>query len=415
MINKLAIFLAGLIVGLVAMLAYHRLAGRNLPSVSLAGASSTAAPAGASPAGSPSDVNDSAVVGLGSIEPKGGIVNLASPLVGHRIQKISAQEGNPVNQNDVLVQLDSSMDQVDLQLIELQLTAARERREAEIARAKQALGVAQTAREQLREGRELELGVQDAKLAVLAAKTRQTETDLNRLKQLRQLADPLVSDQQVEQQSVLLEVSRAEQQAGDVGVRKLKQSLDFQLQTAEADLQGAEIALRLAEADTAIKILEQQKQLAGLKLKEAEIRAPFTGTILSVQAHENEVVTQSPLLRMANLEDLVCTVEVDATDIPHLQTGQKALVASRAFRGPFPQTTVNGTIDHFGSVVAKAAVQPLDPRKPVDRHVVQVVVAVDAAEVLECIFGSDAHDATALVGLQVEVRFPDTNSRAKAP
>ena len=222
--------------------------------------------------------------------------------------------------------------------------------------------------------------------------------------------DSLVSEQQVEQQTVLVDVARSEQQAAEISLKKLQQALEFQFQTAQAERQAAERGLRLAEAGSGLKTLEQQKRLAEIKLQQTRVLAPITGTVLNVFAHAGEVVTQSPLLQIADLDNLVCLTEVDATDLQRLSIGQKARVSSRAFRGPFPDTTVDAVIERFGSLVARAALQPLDPRKPVDRHVVQVVVAVDAQEILKRIFGDDAQDPTALVGLQVEVRFSESSA-----
>ena len=125
---------------------------------------------------------------------------------------------------------------------------------------------------QLRESRELDLAVQTAKLAVMQAKAKQAETDRDRLSSLRKLSDPLVSDQQVEQQSVLLEVARSEQQVVDVGRERswLSRSI-FSFKTREADQQAAERALRLAEAARGIKTLEQQRRLVEIKLQQTQV------------------------------------------------------------------------------------------------------------------------------------------------
>jgi ABC exporter DevB family membrane fusion protein len=412
-IKKLAVFIVGLAVGIGAAVSYQMQFG-SLPVRPGAAESVSTGTRSAIPVASPATgTGSSVVVALGTIEPKGGIINVASPLVGHRIEKINVAEGVPVNMNDVVVELDKSLDQKEMQLVDIQLAEAKDRQSAEVERAQQALEAAARALQILQGSRELDLAVQDARQKVLAAKAKQAATDLTRLRQLRQLSDPPVSDQQVEQQAVLVEVAQAEQQAGDVGVKKLKQSLDFQIINAEAEQKAAKRMLDLATAGAGIRSLEMQKELTGLKLKQSTITAPITGTVLSVPAHAGEVVTQSPLLRMADLTEIVCKVEVDATDVQRLELGEAAKVACRAFRGPFPETTVSGTIERFGSVVAQATIQPMDPRKPVDRHVVEVIVSLNAEEVLKRIYGTKTPDATALVGLQVEARFDEKSSGAK--
>jgi len=410
-VKNLIIFAVGLVAGMAVMLAcrwrvdFDRTKGEQAVASADRGGDER-------PGVRPASALRTSVVALGALEPKEGIVNVASPLAGHRIETIAAQPGVQFKPGDLLVQLDAAVDRVDLQLVEVQLADARQRQVAEIERAQQALSAARLSLTQLEESRDLELALQEARGAVLAAKTRQAEADLLRLRRLRELTDPLVSDQQVEQQSVLLDVARSEQQAAEIGVKKLNQSLDFQLQTAEAELQAAQRGLSLAQAGGGIRTLEQQKQLAEIKLQQTRILAPIGGTVLDVLAHPGEVVTQSPLLQIADLENLVCQAEVDATDLQRLTIGQQARVSSRAFRGPFPATAVDGVIERFGSLVSRAALQPLDPRKPVDRHVVQVLVAVDAKEVRQRVFGDEAHGPTALVGLQVEVRFPEPSAGA---
>ena len=247
-IKTCIVFVVGLILGVGAMTAYQWRQGSSGQPVSTADPGGRESGTSGSPALSSSSNSPGAVVALGSIDPHGGIVNVASPLVGHRVQKVNVAEGLLVNKGDLLIQLDASVDELELQLVETQLAEARQRQEAEIELAEQALSAAELAVRQIRESRELDLAVQNAKIGVLAAKSKQVATDLERLRKLRQLSDPLVADQQVEQQSVLLDVSRSEQQAGEVGVKKLQQSLDFQLQNAEAEQQAASRALRLAES-----------------------------------------------------------------------------------------------------------------------------------------------------------------------
>lgn len=352
---------------------------------------------------------------LGTLEPRDGIISLGSALLGHRIERVQVTEGALVNQGDVLVELDSAVDAGELQLAELQLEEARQRQQLEIETAVQRQQAARLALDQLKAGRDLELEVQQAKIAVLAAKRKQCETDLARLQQLRSLSEPLASEQQVEQQAVLVDVSRSEHAAAQVGLKKLNQSLDFQMQTSTGELEAAEHGLRLARSETGIKALEQKVALQKIKLAQVQVRAPITGTVLKVAAHAGELVSQAPLLQMADLENMVCTAEVDATDVQHLKIGQTARVYSRAFRGPYRKAHVEGKVERLGSVAAGAALQPMDPRQPVDRHVVKVVVSLDAGKVREGIFGDAAADAAAMVGLQVEVEFPRQSHRRSAP
>jgi ABC exporter DevB family membrane fusion protein len=408
------VFIVGLTVGIGATVVYHLRFVQ--PPIAASGGVSAEGPADVVTTG-PVPIESRGrgdVVALGTLEPKGGIINIGSARVGYRIQKVLVAEGGLVNANDVLIELDTSVDAAEVRLAELQLEEARQQRDMAIELGQQRSAAADMALDQLRASMKLELAVQKTRLAVLAAKRKQAEADLGRLEKLNVLDEPLASDQQVEQQGVLVEVARSEHAAGSAASEQLTQSLEFQIQTAEAEHRAADSGLQLAESETGIDALKQKIELQKIKLSRCEIRAPVTGVVLKCAAHAGEVVAQVPLLRMAELdENMVCLVEVDAADVQHLKTGQTAKVFSRAFRGPYRQTHVNGTVDRFGSVAANAGLRPLDPRKPVDRHVVQVVVSVDSDAVLRQIFDNDdAESPAALVGLQVEVEFPQ---QAAAP
>ncbi|HWN12150.1 MAG TPA: hypothetical protein VNO50_23180, partial [Pyrinomonadaceae bacterium] len=99
--------------------------------------------------------------------------------------------------------------------------------------------------------------------------------------------------------------------------------------------------------------------------------------------------------------------EVDAADVAHLGITHKALITSPAFHN----TVLEGKVARLGSVVTQAALQPLDPRKPIDRSVAKAVIFLDSQRVAQLINKAGDDRRSALIGLQVEVEFPLTASK----
>ena len=344
------------------------------------------------------------VVALGTLEPRDGIVQISSALTGYQIKQVHVQDGQLVKAGAVLIELDASPAKAEHELALSQQAEAGEKQQAEIDLAKQRVAAAELSVQQASEGRELELAAQKSRVSVAAARRKQAQRDLERLTELRALPEPLTSEQQVEQQQLMLDAAAAEQDASESALKRLEQSLTFQAQTAAAELRAARQSLALAEKGTGLESLARRVEIAELKLQQTKITAPAAGVVLNVNAHPGEVVPQQPLIQLADLDQLVCIAEVEAGDVPYLQPNQKATVKCRAFQG----SILDGTVDRVGNQVGEAGLRPLDPRQPVDRDVTQVVVLIDSKKAARLINLPGRDRRAALVGLQVEVTFPLT-------
>jgi multidrug resistance efflux pump len=237
-----------------------------------------------------------AIVALGTLEPRDGIVQISSPLIGYHVKEVRARDGQLVKPGAVLVELDASSASAEHEFACSQLAEAIDRQQTEISLAKQRVASARLAVQQAAEGRELELAVQRSRIAVAEAKEKQATKDGARLEDLSKLPEPLASQQQVEGQRLLIEGAAAEREGAQVALRRLEQSLTFQQQTAEAELRAAEQSLTVAEKGTGVESLRRRVELAKLKLDETTILAPAGGVILGVAVHPGEVVSQQPLL-----------------------------------------------------------------------------------------------------------------------
>jgi HlyD family secretion protein len=329
------------------------------------------------------------------------MVQVGSALAGYRIQQVHVREGQTVAAGDRLVTLDASAAEAELRLAEAQHADAVERQQAEVAMLKERVATAELAVRQADQGKQLELSAARSRVELATLKLQQAEQDLDRATQLRQLTEPLVSQQQVEQQRLAFEAAVAELNAARAARKQLEQSLVFRDQTAAAELRTAQQALDVARKGAGLESLAQTVALAQLKLERTRIDAPSAGTVLHVLINAGELVSPQPLLQMANLDALACMAEVYAADVPLLSVGQRARIRSRAFQ----DSELTGTIERIGSVAGPPALRPLDPRQPVDRTVAKVVVSIDARSKEPPAGSREGDRRIAWIGLQVEVEF----------
>jgi HlyD family secretion protein len=396
----------GLVVGASAALIYIATRPEAVPSDPARGMS-LVTPTGARPdAGVPETGGGrpqrSSVFALGTIEPAGGIVSVASPLVGYRVTTVHVREGEPVTAGQLLFELDATHPQAELDLVLSQLEEAEQRQQSEMRLAEQRLAVAEVGFEQARLGGKLELEAQEARVTAMVYRKDQAERDLQRIEQLRQVRESLVSEQQVEQQRVVVEAAAAELRAAELSLQALQQSLDFQRTSARLERDSAQIAYDLARQGIGLDTLKRRLELARIQLRQTEVRAPVDGVVLTLSARQGELVGQFPLLQLADLTSLICLAEIDTADIPLLNPRHPAEVRIRGRE----REPLSGQLERIGSAVVESRLRPLDPRRPVEHHVARGVVKLELADQQELERPGKAASLSAWVGLQVEVRFP---------
>jgi multidrug resistance efflux pump len=187
---------------------------------------------------------------------------------------------------------------------------------------------------------DLENGATQAEIAAASAQVRQSQAQLNSLRNSRP-AD--------------IAVYQAD-------VRQAQAQLDKLLKGTRPEL------LAQAEANVAASTAALQQQLVALS--KLELRAPFTGTVASLDVTLGEQVTQGvPVLRLADLEQLQLETE-DLTELQVvlIQEGDAATVSFDAI----PDLTMTGTVTRIrpfgetssGDIVYRAtiALPQADPR-----------------------------------------------------
>ena len=115
-----------------------------------------------------------------------------------------------------------------------------------------------------------------------------------------------------------------------------------QMEEREYQVQSSATALELAEKDLARTEREQRRQLehAEHELKVAEqamkrfvVRAPIDGVVLEIFKNAGDRTDGSPVMRVADLREMMVVAEVFEGDVKKLSTGMKASVTSNALTG----------------------------------------------------------------------------------
>lgn len=341
------------------------------------------------------------IIAQGRLQPKGGVINILAP-PGQRVKEILVRESSAVVAGETeLLRLES------LELLELQAELASARRsetslELQQARlnadlatrnAESALEAALLRMEQARSGTAIEIAGRELQIA------RQQYSELESLS-LDPLTRTLVSRQQLAQQKV---------QVDNLGL-KLEDAKRQQEQLLAAAAKDVELARASVEdsrtaAQQARKIEEESRspelaeQIAARQLQQGRLVAPVTGTVLRVNIQPGETVTTLPVMQLGQLDEIECLAEVSELFAARVRPG-----AAVALRSSALEQSLRGTVTRVGSVVGSATLPEPNPLALVDRKTVEVLVALDPADVAR---------ARNWVNLQVTVEI--TPSRPDQP
>jgi HlyD family secretion protein len=246
---------------------------------------------------------------LGSAEAQ-----LAELRAGPRVKEIEQAEANLRAASAQLSAAAANRDQVASGSTEAEIASAR----AQVAQANTAKEVAQDAYDRIEdEGEEKEQANYDlytAKQELAAAEAR--------------LEDLLAGSDQNELRAAQANVAAAAAQR-DASQAQLEQLL--------AGPTEQDIAEAQAQVDQAQAALES----AGLSLRNASLRAPFSGVVSEINLTPGEMSpTRQPPVVLVDDSALHMTISVDELDISRLKVGQNAEVTVEAL----PEASVTGTI-----------------------------------------------------------------------
>ncbi len=132
----------------------------------------------------------------------------------------------------------------------------------------------------------------------------------------------------------------------------------------------AKAGYQLAAADSAVGV-------ARAALERMELRAPVSGTVLHVHGEPGEVFSlfaPSPVISVGDISALNVRAEVDERDIGRIRVGQVAFVRADAYGSE----KFNGKVGRVVLSLTPKRLRTGNPSEPVDRSVLEVLIALDA-------------------------------------
>lgn len=336
------------------------------------------------------------VIALGRIEPADGIIEVSGP-VGDRLEVLFVTSGDKVSLGQPIARMAShEQRKLEHEASEAQYEEAKARYQSEEKLATSRIRVAELAVAEA-ETVELDIAAQKTKLELSVRNREVAQKDVERLQALRAQRSNLVTDQESDQQRILLDRAIAEVAANDAMWQKLQQTRDLRLQAARADAESTRASREHVLTAVPLRSLEKQRDLAAARLKETEIVSPTDGTVLKVLARSGETL-RGPLLHLADLSRMVVVAEVYETEIKRVRPGQVAQVTSSAFEKPYDEKGLRGTVRRVAQTIVTPELRSLDPLAMADRRVVEVVIDLDK---------DGAAQASRLCNLQVDVNIVD--------
>ena len=314
---------------------------------------------------------DDTIQVVGKLEPRGTTIEVKVPL-GGVIKKIFVSEGDVVKENQVLLELDTRAAKSRLEALKVVQSQVF----ADIMLSKMQLGN-DIEVNKLNDNQKIKLyslqseyesRIQASKNAVDQAKYRKisNKDQINTLVKVLEIREELLENlKSLIEIGGLSKVKYLKEQQEVIQLRGRLESAKNDLKTSISILNEAENKLSntiaATKIDSATKIEENQKQLAQLKnqINEAEltlsyqaINSPLNGLVFDLQpAVPGYVVnTESPILKIVPIDDLVARVFVTNRDIAFLKVGQNVKVRVDAYTyNEFGD--IKGTVDSIGSDV----------------------------------------------------------------
>ena len=333
------------------------------------------------------------VVGMGRIEPAGGVIDVGA-MMGDRLGRLLVEEGQVVEKGMPLAELESrALRKLELEAATGQLLDAEARLDVERRLAEVKIEGAKLAVEKA-EAAGLGLAVQEQKIGLLKNGFELAKKDQERL---NGLSDELVTDQERERQELVVRRAESELKSAQTLMGQMARTDQLGLEAARLELAMAEVAKEQLPFAIPVQSLRIKGEMAAARFEQTQVTAPCDGTILKIYVHPGETISGKPILRIADLQKMVVVVEVYENEIKYIRDGQQATVISKALRAPYDEKGFEGTVARIGRMIDTPVLKSVDPFAPADRHVVEVRVELDAEA---------SRQVAALSNLQVDVRFP---------
>jgi multidrug resistance efflux pump len=284
------------------------------------------------------------VGGNGVIEPADREVRIAAA-VPALITAIKVKEGEHVQKDQVLVDLESSVEH-----------AAVKAAEADVAAARATLD--KTQRGQRSEERDAALNDWNA----AKARAEQSQVQLTRTEQL--VKGGAATQEELDKARLQAQADKASASAAEARYAQARDgSRSEDIAQARAALAGAEGRLDQARAS----------------LDRHTVRAPFSGEVLQIKSRVGEYYTPGqgdPLLVLGDTSKLRVRMDVDERDVARVKVGATGYATLDAF----PNRRFPGKVVEIGRRMGRKNIRTDDPVERLDTKILEVVMLLDAPD-----------------------------------
>jgi HlyD family secretion protein len=282
------------------------------------------------------------VVGLGKLLPESEVVTVAAPFGAGdaRIATLMVREGDRVEQGEVVATLDSE------RLLRAAVESARAQLAAREATLAQVKATVQASRDEAR-----------ALLARAEIAFQNAAREFERVQALRQrgiAAEQIYDQRRTAREEVAREVERARAILSRYGSGDIDAQPDVLVAARNIDAAKADLARAVAD------------------LEKAFVRAPLTGTVLTIHVRPGEKPGASGIMNLGDIERMNAEVEVYQTQIGRVALGDAVELSAEALAQP-----LKGVVTRIGLEVGRQTLIDASPAAHTDARVVKVTVALD--------------------------------------
>jgi len=293
--------------------------------------------------------------------------------MGDRLSRVVVEAGQEVTKGEELAYLESYADRLaEKNLVASQLQEAQARRKTLQASGESLVQQARLRVKQVKEEEPFSVRAMEAKTRLCEA---QLETANKELTRLKESSSNIVSQQQLNLQTLAVRQAEEELAAARALLSKSRTGYQLGLRAAQLQLRTAEADLVRSLTEIPIDSLQKKLALAEAGLQRTIIRAPRDGTILKIIAHAGETVGAQPILQMGDTRQMFAIAEVYETDRGRIHEGNEATITSPAL-----PRELTGSVVFIGSIIAKNHAFDLNPTADVDRRVLEVKVRLDQSK-----------------------------------
>ncbi len=279
-----------------------------------------------------------------------------------RVKDIKVKEGDLVKPGDLLVSLDTTV--LDLQVVQAQaavdtaqarLDTLKNPSSTDVAAAQAAVASAEATVAQLKTPSENDLIIAKSDLDTAQAALSQAQAAYDRVGGAN---NPMIG--MTPQSLALQQASDAYQKASAVYNSRTSPT-DLQFKQAQAGLEQARAALArlttpnpndVKTAQAAVSQAQAALDLAKQNVSNAQITAPFGGTVVWVGPHVGESETPgAPAVVVADLSQLQVQVGVDENTLAQIKVGQAASIRADAL----PGVVLTGKVSKIGLLATTTA------------------------------------------------------------